>query len=160
MQALLGKHECLSCPLIKHCKDVNRTTKILNVIRPTNEDDFTRALCFIYADGPFDEDAFDYCFSCREDLREYLGKFMDDDHAYNLSEVVRKGELCNSSVMCPDMKELYKDQLALLPQSVVDGFSKTMYLPKKSVVRYIMRYAIGAANSLDKNNNCIITYRQ
>ena len=84
-------------------------------------------------DGALDEDIGHYCFSSREELREYLCKFMDDDYAYNISEAVRKGKFYKKSIVHNDMKELYKEQFALLPKSMVDCFSEIMYLPSKFV---------------------------
>ena len=59
----------------------------------------------------------------------------------------------------PLMKQEYLNfqaGLELLPEDIVNTFSKIRFLPEKALMRYIVHYAILAANSLIKNNNDII----
>ena len=88
-QAFLGEHSQLSHILYCNRKDAKRNETFLKVLNPKTEDDYVRVYSLIV--GDFDEG--DACcpFTCREKLREYLCRYMDDEEAYMLSEAVRKG---------------------------------------------------------------------
>ena len=57
--------------------------------------------------------------------------------------------------VCGQERDLnkYKDARALLPEDIVNVFSRIKYLPKKEPLQRRIHYAILAANSLIKNNN-------
>ena len=155
-QAFLGQHSLLSHPLGCSMEEKVRNSNILQAIQPHTEQDYVRALSLVHATGLFCNTESLYPFTCREELREYLCEFMDDEYACMLSESVRKGMLYERAVGHQAKWETYKEQLALLPDSIVNMFSRIIYLPKKSIMQYIVRYAILAANSLIKNENSVI----
>jgi hypothetical protein len=155
-QAFLGQHSLLSHPLGCSREETVRNSNILQAIHPKTESDYVRTLSLVHATGLFCHAETSYPFTSREELREYLCEFMDDEYAYKLSESVRKGLLNEGAVGHQARWEAYKEPLALLPDSIVNLFSRIIYLPKKSIMQYIVHYAILAANSLIKNENSVI----
>lgn len=158
-QAIMGQHSLLSHPLGCSMEETVRNSNILQAICPQTEDDYVRALSLVHATGLFQNTEDSYPFTCREELREYLCEFIDDEYAYKLSESVRKGMLNEGTVGHQAKWETYKEQLALLPDSIVNMFSRIIYLPKKSIIEHIVHYAILAANSLIDNGNSVIVWQ-
>lgn len=153
-QALLGKHSLLSRPLRCHVNETDRISEILKIVDPKTESDYVQVLSLAYADGIFGAEHAFCPFASREDLCEYLRRFVDDDDAFAISELVRKGKFCVESKENLRMRDEYKEQLALLPENIVDVFSRIKYLPQKQVVQKIVQYAVLAANSVIKK--CVI----
>lgn len=152
-QAFLGQHSRLSHILYCNREDAKRNETFLKVLNPKTEDDYVRVYSLIV--GDFEEG--DACcpFTCREELREYLCRYMNEEEAYKLSETVRKGRFYTGEPVHEQERDLnkYKDALALLPEDIVNVFSRIKYLPKKEPLQRRIHYAILAANSLIKNDN-------
>ena len=152
-QAFLGQHSQLSHILYCKREDADRNETFLKAIEPKTEDDYVRVFSLIV--GSFE--GADACcpFTCREELREYLCRYMNKEEAYKLSEAVRKGRFYTGEPVHEQERDLnkYKDALALLPEDIVNVFSRIKYLPKKEPLQRIIHYAILAANSLIKNDN-------
>ena len=156
-QAFLGAHSKLSYMLHCNREDAVRNEHFLNSIDPKTEDDYVRVFSLIY--GDLETGAVNWPFVCREELHEYLCQFMNEDYAYRLSKSVRMGKLYGGIDYDPLMKQEYlsfQAGLELLPEDIVNIFSKIRFLPEKALMRYIVHYAILAANSLIKNNNDVI----
>ena len=157
-QAFLGQHSQLSHILYCNREDAKRNETFLKVLNPKTEDDYVRVYSLIV--GDFEEG--DACcpFTCREELREYLCRYMNEEEAYKLSETVRKGRFYTGEPVYEQERDLnkFKDHLVLLPEDIVNVFSRIKYLPKKEPLQRIIHYAILAANSLIKNNNEVILY--
>lgn len=158
-QAFLGQHPLLSHPLGCSIEKTDRNSSILQAIHPQTEKDYVRALALVHATGLFCHAETSYPFTSREELREYLCEFMDAEYAYKLSELIRKGMLYERAVGHQAKWEAYEEQLALLPNSIVNMFSRIVYLPKKSIIEHIVHYAILAANSLIDNGNSVIVWQ-
>ncbi len=152
-QAFLGQHSQLSHILYCNREDAKRNETFLKVLNPKTEDDYVRVYSLI--SGEFDEKDVNCPFTCREELREYLCQYMNEEEAYKLSEAVRKGRFYTGEPVCEQERDLnkFKDHLVLLPEDIVNVFSGIKYLPKKEPLQRIIHYAILAANSLIKNNN-------
>lgn len=151
-QAFLGEHSQLSHILYCNRKDAKRNETFLKVLNPKTEDDYVRIYSLIL--GEFDEKDVNCPFTCREELREYLCRYMNEEDAFSLSESVRKGKFYG--LLKEQEHRKFKDVLALLPEDTVSLFSRIKYLPEKARMQRIIYYAIVAANSLIKNNNEII----
>ena len=151
-QAFLGQHSWLSHILYCKREDADRNETFLKAIEPKTEDDYVRVFSLIV--GSFE--GADACcpFTCREELREYLCRYMNEEDAFSLSESVRKGKFYG--LLKEQEHRKFKDVLALLPEDTVSLFSRIKYLPEKARMQRIIYYAIVAANSLIKNNNEII----
>lgn len=151
-QAFLGQHSQLSHILYCKREDANRNETFLKVIEPKTADDYVRVFSLIV--GSFE--GADACcpFTCREELREYLCRYMNEEDAFSLSESVRKGKFYG--LLREQEHRKFKDVLALLPEETVNLFARISYLPGKARMQRIIHYAIIAANSLIKNNNKII----
>jgi len=154
-QAFLGQHSQLSHILYCNREDAERNESFLKVLNPKTEDDYVRVYSLIL--GEFDEKDVNWPFTCREELREYLCRYMNEEEAYKLSEAVRKGRFYMGEPVCEQERDLnkFKDHLALLPEDAVKAFSRIKYLPKKEPLQRRIHYAILAANSLIKNDNHI-----
>ena len=154
-QAFLGQHSQLSHILYCKGEDAGRNETFLKAIEPKTEDDYVRVFSLIV--GSFE--GADACcpFTCREELREYLCRYMNEEEAYKLSETVRKGRFYTGEPVHEQERDLnkYKDALALLPEDIVNVFSRIKYLPEIALMQRIIHYAILAANSLIKNDNHI-----
>ena len=152
-QAFLGEHSQLSHILYCNRKDAKRNETFLKVLNPKTEDDYVRVYSLIF--GEFDEKDVHCPFTCREELREYLCQYMNEEEAYKLSEAVRKGRFYTGEPVCEQERDLnkFKDHLVLLPEDAVKVFSRIKYLPKKEPLQRRIHYAILAANSLIKNDN-------
>ena len=153
-QAFLGEHSQLSHILYCNREDAGRNETFLKAIEPKTEDDYVRVFSLIV--GNFEGG--DACcpFTCREELREYLCRYMNEEDAFSLSESVRKGKFYG--LLKEQEHRKFKDVLALLPEDTVSLFSRIKYLPEKALMQRIIHYAILAANSLIKNNNEVILY--
>ena len=153
-QAFLGQHSQLSHILYCKREDADRNETFLKVIEPKTEDDYVRVFSLIV--GSFE--GADACcpFTCQEELREYLCRYMNEEDAFSLSESVRKGKFYG--LLKEQEHRKFKDVLALLPEDTVSLFSRIKYLPEKALMQRIIHYAILAANSLIKNNNEVILY--
>ena len=151
-QAFLGQHSQLSHILYCKREDADKNKTFLKAIEPKTEDDYVRVFSLIV--GSFE--GADACcpFTCREELREYLCRYMNEEDAFSLSESVRKGKFYG--LLKEQEHRKFKDVLALLPEDTVSLFSRIKYLPEKALMQRIIHYAILAANSLIKNNNEII----
>ncbi len=154
-QAFLGQHSQLSHILYCNREDAKRNETFLKVLNPKTEDDYVRVYSLI--SGEFDEKDVNCPFTCREELREYLCQYMNEEEAYKLSEAVRKGRFYTGELVCEQERDLnkFKDHLVLLPEDIVNVFSGIKYLPKKEPLQPRIHYAILAANSLIKNDNHI-----
>ncbi|MBP3664418.1 MAG: hypothetical protein J6J03_04575 [Tyzzerella sp.] len=152
-QAFLGQHSQLSHILYCNREDAKRNETFLKVLNPKTEDDYVRVYSLI--SGEFDEKDVNCPFTCREELREYLCQYMNEEEAYKLSEAVRKGRFYTGEPVCEQERDLnkFKDHLVLLPEDIVNVFSGIKYLPKKEPLQRRIHYAILAANSLIKNDN-------
>lgn len=155
-QALLGEHSLLSYPLIGAQRKKEDMLRILEVMNPQTQDDFIRTLCLIRSEGLYAVASESYPFVCREELRDYLRQYINEEYVFGFSEAVRKGLL-----FCPPeghrhIWDYYREELMLLPGDTVELFSRIKYLPRKFVAGYIIRYAVIAANSLIRNNNFVI----
>ena len=152
-QAFLGQHSQLSHILYCNREDAKRNETFLKVLNPKTEDEYVRVYSLI--SGEFDEKDVNCPFTCREELREYLCRYMNEEDAYKLSEAVRKGRFYTGEPVHEQERDLnkYKDALALLPEDIVNVFSRIKYLPKKEPLQRRIHYAILAANSLIKNDN-------
>lgn len=152
-QAFWGEHARLSHILFCNRENADRNEVFLKGINPEMEDDYVRVLSLIY--GDLDVEAMNWPFVCREDLWEYLCRFMNEEDAYKLSESVRKGRFYTGEQVYKQQRDLdrFEDHLALLPKDTVTAFSKIKYLPEKALMQRIVHYAILAANSLIKNDN-------
>ena len=126
-QAFLGQHSRLSHILYCNREDAKRNETFLKVLNPKTEDDYVRVYSLII--GDFEEG--DACcpFTCREELREYLCQYMNKKEAYKLSEAVRKGRFYTGEPVHEQERDLnkYKDALALLPEDIVNVFSRIKY---------------------------------
>ena len=152
-QAFLGQHSQLSHILYCNREDAKRNETFLKVLNPKTEDDYVRVYSLI--SGEFDEKDVNCPFTCREELREYLCQYMNEEEAYKLSETVRKGRFYTGEPVYEQERDLnkFKDHLVLLPEDIVNVFSRIKYLPKKEPLQRRIHYAILAANSLIKNDN-------
>ena len=150
-QAFLGEHSPLSHILYCNRKDAKRNETFLKVLNPKTEDDYVRVYSLIL--GEFDEKDVNCPFTCREELREYLCQYMNKEEAYKLSEAVRKGRFYTGEPVHEQERDLnkYKDVLALLPEDIVNVFSRIKYLPKKEPLQRRIHYAILAA--IDKRRS-------
>ena len=148
-QAFLGQHSQLSHILYCKREDADKNKTFLKAIEPKTEDDYVRVFSLIV--GSFE--GADACcpFTCREELREYLCRYMNEEDAFSLSESVRKGKFYG--LLKEQEHRKFKDVLALLPEDTVSLFSRIKYLPEKALMQRIIHYAILAANSLIKNDN-------
>ena len=151
--AFTGRHPLLSEPLYCSTEYTERNEWILEMLRPETEADYVRAFSLICANDVFcREDAL--CpFACREEVREHLCAYMDEEVAYQVSEAVRKGMFYSGPEGIWSGWETYKSQVEALPKELLDAFSKICYLPKRSVMELITRYAILAANALLHTNH-------
>ena len=151
-QAFLGQHSQLSHILYCKREDAGRNETFLKAIEPRTENDYVRVFSLIV--GSFE--GRDACcpFTCREELREYLCRYMNEEDSFSLSESVRKGKFYG--LLREQEHRKFKDVLALLPEETVNLFARISYLPGKARMQRIIHYAIIAANSLIKNNNKII----
>ena len=154
-KVFLGQHPRLSHILYCSEETADRNQVFLDTISPKTEADYVRLFALVQAD--LGEKAMGYPFVCREELRDYLGGYMDEELAFGLSEAVRKGKFYDEG---EDRRERvaygkWRAELDLLPETVVKSFSEILYLPEKALVQRIVRYTILAANSLIKNNNGI-----
>lgn len=156
-QALVGEHPLLSYPLIGMQRENEVLLRILDVMNPQTQDDFDRTLCLINSEGLYSYETASYPFVCREELRDYLRQYINEEHVFGLSEAVRKGKF-----YAPEYNshtwDYYREELILLPGDTVEQFSRIKYLPKKSILEHIIRYAIIAANSLIKNDGSVILW--
>ena len=155
-QALLGEHPLLSYPLVGAQIKKQELLRILEVMNPKTQNDFVRTLCLIYAEGLYAYEDTSYPFVCREELRDYLRQYINEEYTFEMSEAVRKGLF-----FCPPGErrqawDYYREELMLLPGDTAELFSRIKYLPRKATAEYIIRYAILAANSLIQNNNTVI----
>ncbi len=152
-QAFLGEHSQLSHILYCNKENTERNKTFLKVINPKSEDDYVRVYSLIL--GEFDEKDVNCPFTCREELREYLCRYMNDEDAYKLSKAVRKGKFYGGYSLREQEYHKYEDTLALLPKDTASVFSRIKYLPEKALMQRIIHYAILAANSLIKNDDHI-----
>lgn len=153
-QAFLGQHPRLSHILYCYREDADRNETFLKVINPTTKDDYVRVFSLIC--GRFEKEDANCPFVCREELQEHLCQYMNEEDAYKLSEAVRRGWFYGGHSLREQEYHKYKDILALLPEDIVNMFSRIKYLPEKALIQRIIHYAILAANSLIKNNNEIL----
>ena len=114
-------------------------------MNPQTQEDFVRTLCLIYSEGLFSSETTSYTFVCREELRDYLSQYINEEYVFELSEAVRKGKL-HAPEYNSHTWDYYREELMLLPGDAVELFSRIRYLPRKSISEYIIRYAIIAAN--------------
>ena len=157
--ALLGEHPLLS-HLLSGYGDMNGWKKrILEVMAPITEEDFVRTLCLLRTSGLYRYEDTTYPFVCREELCAYLCQFISKEHAYQLSETVRKGLLYGAPDEYRYKWDEHYEQLRKLPVEMVNLFSRIMYLPSKFLCEMVVRYAIIAAKSLIENDNCVIVVR-
>ena len=162
-QAFWGEHPLLSDILYCFAEDADRNREILIATNPKTESDYVRTLSLI--NGRFLSDANEaVCpFSCREELMDYLCGYVDERTAYELSEAVRKGLFFSGAEENWNKWETYKDKLSLVPNNLLELFTKIVYLPSRAITKYIVHYAILASNSLITKptelplNNCINT---
>ena len=148
-QAFLGEHTKLSHILFCNRENADRNKIFLKGINPETEDDYVRVFSLVC--GDLDVEAVNWPFVCREELREYLCRYMNEEDAFSLSESVRKGKFYG--LLKEQEHRKFKDVLALLPEDTVSLFSRIKYLPEKALMQRIIHYAILAANSLIKNDN-------
>lgn len=153
-QTLLGRHAQLSHILYCNSEDADTNQAFLDAIDPHTKDDYVRVFSLIYSG--FAREDVDIPFLTREDLRNHLRHYLNEDDAHKLSEAVRKSLFWAENPRRECQHQKYKDALALLPKDTVNAFSRIKYLPEKSLVERIIHYAILAANSLIKNNNEIL----
>ena len=151
-QAFLGQHSRLSHILYCKREDADRNEAFLKAIEPKTEDDYVRVFSLVC--GNLESEAVNWPFVCREELREYLCRYVNEEDAFALSESVRRGKFYG--LMREQEHRKFKDVLALLPKETVNLFARISYLPGKARMQRIIRYAILAVNSLIKNNNEII----
>lgn len=151
-QAFLGEHPKLSHILYCKREDADRNEIFLKAIEPKTEDDYVRVFSLVC--GNLESEAVNWPFVCREELREYLCRYVNEEDAFALSESVRRGKFYG--LMREQEHRKFKDVLALLPKETVNLFARISYLPGKARMQRIIRYAILAVNSLIKNNNKII----
>ena len=144
-QAFLGEYPLFSLPLVGAQRKKEDILRILDVMNPQTQDDFVRTLCLVYSEGLYTYERTSYPFVCREDLRCYLCPYISKEHLFGLSEAVRKG-LFYDSEDNSYIRLLYREELMLLPDDVVELFSRIKYLPRKSIIRIMIRYAIIIAN--------------
>jgi hypothetical protein len=153
-QAFLGEHPKLSHILYCKREDADRNEIFLKAIEPKTEDDYVRVFSLVC--GNLESEAVNWPFVCREELREYLCRFVNNDDAYRLSEAVRMGKLYGGKEYSLQKKREYskfENVLALLQEDAVKLFARIMYLPEKALMQRIVHYTILAANSLIKNDN-------
>lgn len=125
--------------------------RILEVMNPQTQEDFSRTLCLIYAEGLYSYETASYPFVCREDLSDYLSQYINEEQVFELSEAVRKGLFFHLSEGCGYRWNYYREELMRLPGDIVELFSRIKYLPKKSFCKRMIYYAAIAANSLIEN---------
>jgi hypothetical protein len=82
---------------------------------------------------------------------DYLCGYVDERTAYELSEAVRKGLFFSGAEENWNKWETYKDKLSLVPNNLLELFTKIVYLPSRAITEYIVHYAILASNSLIGN---------
>ena len=152
-QALVGEHPLLSCPLVGTQRNKEDLLRILYIMNPQTQEDFVRTLCLIYSEGLFSSDP----FVCREELRDYLRQYINEEYVFELSEAVRKGKL-HAPEYNSHIWDYYREELMLLPSEIVEQLSRIKYLPRKSISEYIVHYVIIAANSLIKNDGSVILW--
>jgi hypothetical protein len=153
-QAFLGQHSRLSHILYCKREDADRNETFLKAIEPKTENDYVRMFSLVCANQG--SEAASWPFVCREELREHLCQFINEDDAYRLSESVRMGKLyCGMEYNLRREREYakFKNVLALLPEDTVNLLARISYLPEKALAQRIVHYAILAANSLIKNDN-------
>ena len=155
-QAFAGKHQILD--FVGFGDTSGRKKHILDQLKPTTENDFVRALCLNSVRGIDIADIATIPFVSREELREYLTRFMPDDYAFDLSEAVRKGLLFEGPERQKPNWIKYQEQLDLLPKEIPELFRKIKYLPSREIYAIIVRYAIIAAKSIARNGNDVILY--
>ena len=153
-QAFLGQHPRLSHILYCYREDADRNETFLKAINPKTEEDYVRVFSLIC--GRFEKEDANCPFVCREELREHLCHYMNEEEAQRLSESVRKGWFYGGASLREHGYHKYEDTLALLSEDIVRMFSRIEYLPEKALMQRIIHYAILAANSLIKNNNEIL----
>ncbi len=156
-QALIGEHPLLSYPLVGMHREKEYLLRIVDVMNPQTKDDFVRTLCLICSEGLYSCETEAYPFVCREELQDYLRQYINEEHVFGLSEAVRKGTL-HAPEYNSHTWDYYQQELMLLPGNTVEQFSRIKYLPKKSILEHIIRYAIIAANSLIKNDGSVILW--
>lgn len=150
-QAFLGKHPLLSDILYCFAEDADRNREILIATNPKTESDYVRTLSLINGRFLFRPNEAVCPFSCREELKDYLCDYVDDKTAYAISEAVRKGLFFSGAEKNWNKWDTYKDKLSLMPNNLLELFTKIVYLPSKAITEYIVHYAILAANSLISN---------
>ena len=135
-QAFLGQHSQLSHILYCKGEDAGRNETFLKAIEPKTEDDYVRVFSLIV--GSFE--GADACcpFTCREELREYLCLYMNEEDAFSLSESVRKGKFYG--LLKEQEHRKFKDVLALLPEDTVNLFERIKYLPEKALMQRIIHF--------------------
>ena len=151
-QAFLGQHSQLSHILYCNREDADRNETFLKAINPKTKADYVRVFSLICSG--FEKEDVECSFVCREDLREHLSQFMNEEDAFTLSESVRKGKFYG--LLRAQEHHKYEDKL---PQDTVNMFTKIKYLPERVLVQRIIHYAILVANSLIKNNNKVLLER-
>ena len=156
-QAFVGEHPLLSYPLVGTSREKEELLRIVDVMNPQTQEDFVRTLCLIYSEGLFSSETTSYPFVCREELRDYLCQYINEEYVFELSEAVRKGKL-HAPEYNNHIWDYYREELMLLPSDIVEQLSIIKYLPRKSISEYIVRYTIIAANSLIKNDGSVILW--
>ena len=156
-RALVGERPLLSYPLVGTQRNKENLLRILDIMNPETQDDFVRTLCLIYSEGLYSPEAASYPFVCREELRDYLRQYINEEYVFELSEAVRKGKL-HAPEYNSHIWDYYREELMLLPSEIVEQLSRIKYLPRKSISEYIVHYAIIAANSLIKNDGSVILW--
>ena len=155
-EAFAGEHPVLSYSLVGYGDKNGKKKAILEHIKPATESDFLNVLCLNGSSGLDGEDIARLPFTSREELREYLRKYMSAGDAYALSEVVRKGLLFEGPERNRPKWIKYKKLLDLLPSDIPELFAKIKYLPSKTIYETIIRYAIIAAKSIAKNGEYVV----
>ena len=155
-EAFAGEHTALSYSLVGYGDKNGKKKAILEHIKPVTERDFIKVLCLNGSCGLDGEDIARLPFTSREELREYLRKYMSAGDAYALSEVVRKGLLFEGPERNRPKWIKYKELLDLLPSDIPELFAKIKYLPSKVIYEKIIHYAIIAAKSIAKNGEYVV----
>lgn len=156
LEAFAGEHPTLSYPLVGFGDASGMKKQILEHVKPVTEADFLKVLCLNGSSGLDGEDIAKLPFTSREELREYLRQYMSAGDAYALSEAVRKGLLFEGPERNRPKWIKYKKYLDLLPSDMPELFAKIKYLPSKVIYETIVRYAIIAAKSIDKNGEYVV----
>ena len=116
-QAFLGQHPRLSHILYCNKEDADRNETFLKDNNPTTKDDYVRVFSLIC--GRFEKEDANCPFVCREELREHLCQYMNEEDAYKLSEAVRRGWFYGGHSLREQEYHEYQDILALLPEDIV-----------------------------------------